>query len=81
MFYFGKEKAEQYGELIASQLAGKTISKRKSNADAPGGLIYEAGQIGISHWDLLEALEGMCCDGRAREIDDSTYEVAIRKII
>ena len=43
--------------------------------DQPGGLKYEAEQIGITMWDLLEALEGMCYDGRAQEIDDSTYLV------
>jgi len=26
-------------------------------------------------WDLLEALEGLCYQGRAMEIDDSTYEI------
>ena len=26
-------------------------------------------------WDLLEALEGLCYQGRAMEIDDSTYKI------
>lgn len=30
-------------------------------------------------WDLLKALEGMCADGRAYEIDDSTYRVGEKK--
>lgn len=73
--YFGKEQAEQYGDLIADKLAGKTISKRVDISEEPGGLVYEADRLGIDKWDLLEALEGMCYQGRAREIDDSTYKV------
>ena len=75
MIYFGKEKAEKYGKRISSALSGKKVSKRKSTAKQPGGLIYEAKQLGMDMWDLLEALEGMCADGRAIEIDDSTYLV------
>ena len=72
---FGREKAEKYSELIVNALSGKKISKRKSLAEKPGGLVYEAKLLGMSEWDLLEALEGMCCLGTAREIDDSTYLV------
>ncbi len=72
---FGKDKAKQFGGLICDTLSGKTISKRKDLAEMPGGLIYEANRIGIDMWDLLEALEGMCADGRVSEIDDSTYLV------
>lgn len=74
-FYFGDEAAAKYGELIQSKLAGKTVSKRRDTAEEPGGLIYEANKLGIDMWDLLEALEGMCYEGRAQEIDDSTYKV------
>ena len=74
-FYFGDEAAAKYGELIQSKLAGKTVSKRRDTAEEPGGLIYEANKLGIDMWDLLEALEGMCYEGRAQEIDDSTYRV------
>ena len=73
--YFGETKAKEFGELISTQLKGQKISKRRDLAEAPGGLIYEANELGIDMWDLLEALEGMCADGRAREIDDSTYQV------
>lgn len=73
--FFGKEKAEKYGKQILDVLSGRKISKRKSLAEKPGGLVYEAKLLGISEWDLLEALEGMCCFGTAREIDDSTYLV------
>lgn len=74
-YYFGKDAADKYGNLIADHLKGKSVSKRKSTANAPGGLIYEANKLGIDMWDLLEALEGMCADGRAEEIDDSTYKI------
>ena len=74
-WYFGKEEADQFGDLISKKLAGKTVSKRRDLAEEPGGLIFEADRLGIDMWDLLKALEGMCYDGRAREIDDSTYKV------
>ena len=74
-YYFGKDKSIKYGDRITKALKGRKISKRKSKAEAAGGLIYEANQLGIDMWDLLEALEGMCAEGRAREIDDSTYLV------
>ena len=73
--YFGKEQADKYGDLIAENLSGQTVSKRKDLAEQSGGLIYEANLLGIDMWDLLEALEGMCYQGRAIEIDDSTYKV------
>ena len=75
MFNFGKEEAKKYGDKISMALSGKTVSKRKDLAEEPGGLIFEANQLGIDMWDLLKALEGMCYDGRAVEIDDSTYLV------
>lgn len=74
-FYFGMEQSHKYGDMIAKELAGKTISKRIDLGEQPGGLVYEANKLGIDMWDLLEALEGMCYEGRAREIDDSTYLV------
>jgi hypothetical protein len=71
-----KEEAEKYGNLICEKLAGQTISKRKDMAEYEGGLIYEAEKLGIEDFfDLLEALEGLCYQGRAAEIDDSTYIV------
>lgn len=73
--YFGQNAAKMHGDLIADRLSGRTISKRRDTAEEPGGLIYEANELGIDMWDLLEALEGMCREGRAKEIDDSTYQV------
>jgi len=73
--YFGETAAKKYGDLIVQELIGKTVSKRKDKAEQPGGLIYEANKLGIDMWDLLEALEGLCYQGRAMEIDDSTYEI------
>ena len=75
MIEFGKEKAEKYGSQISAALSGKTVSKRKDLAEEPGGLIYEAKQLDMDMWDLLEALEGMCRLGTAEETDDSTYLV------
>lgn len=74
-WYFGKEEADQFGDLISTNLSGKTVSKRRDLAEEPGGLIYEANQLGIDMWDLLRALEGMCYQQRAQEIDDSTYKI------
>lgn len=73
--YYGQTAAATYGDLIADRLRGKSVSKRRDTANEPGGLIYEANKLGIDMWDLLEALEGMCNEGRAREIDDSTYKI------
>lgn len=73
--YFGQVAFEKYGDLVLRELNGKTVSKSKALAKEPGGLIYEANKLGIDLYDLLEALEGMCYNGTAREIDDSTYRV------
>lgn len=75
-WYFGKDESERFGDLICKKLAGKTVSKRKDLAEEPGGLIYEANRLGIKDFfDLLKALEGLCYQGKAAEIDDSTYMV------
>ena len=71
--YFGKNEAYQFGDLISRKLKGKTVSKSKAFAKNPGGLIFEAEKLGIDYIDLLRALEGMCYEGTATEIDDSTY--------
>ena len=73
--YYGQTAAATYGDLIADRLKGKSVSKRRDTANEPGGLIYEANKLGIDMWNLLEALEGMCNEGRAREMDDSTYKI------
>lgn len=73
--YFGESAYKKYSQLIKKNLAGKTISKRKDLGELPGGLVYEARQLNIDMWDLLEALEGMCYNGDAFEIDDSTYKI------
>lgn len=74
-FYFGKDAYEKYGDKVSKALAGKTISKRMDRADQPGGIAYEAEQLGMDLYDLLETLEGMCYNRKATEIDDSTYLV------
>lgn len=81
--YFGQEEYEQYGDLIQKKLSGKRVSKRAYNND---GTPYEEedslpnrakeiGIDGIDEWYLLNALEGMCRNGTAIEINDSTYEI------
>ena len=72
-FYFGKEEAEKFGNYVVSKLAGKTVSKRIACSEEPGGLVYEANKLNMDMWDLLGTLEGLCYQGKAFEIDDSTY--------
>lgn len=74
-WYFGKDEAEKFGDFVVSKLADKTISKSIALAKEPGGLIYEANNLGMDMWDLLSTLEGLCYQGRASEMDDSTYYV------
>ena len=76
-WYFGKDEFEKYGQLVSDNLSEHTISKRADwPDDKPGGLVYEAKQLGIDDfYDLLGCLEGMCHNRMAREIDDSTYLV------
>ena len=52
---------------------GQKISKAKANR--PGGLTYSVNLIGLSTFQMLKALEGMCADGRAIYVDDSTYYI------
>ena len=74
--YFGETSSDKWGDIISEKLKGRKISKRKDRADMPGGLQYEADRLGMDDmFELLEALEGMCYEGRAQEIDDSTYLV------
>lgn len=73
--YFGQTAFNMYGDKVWKALKGKKISKSVAKADAPGGLRYEAEQLDMDLYDLLETLEGMCANGTAMEIDDSTYEV------
>ena len=74
-YYFGKEEFEKYGDMVREKLSGKTVSKNIDLADSEGGLRYEAEQLGIGTFELLRCLEGMCYNGHAIEIDDSTYRV------
>lgn len=72
---FGAVAARLYGDRIYDMFKGQTISKRMDDSNQPGGLGYCADQLGIGKFKLLEALEGMCDDGRARQISYSEYEV------
>lgn len=74
--FFGETAFNEWGDLVSKECAGMKISKRRDLGDDPGGIVYEAERIGLPDlWELLECLEGMCHEGYAREIDDSTYYV------
>lgn len=72
---FGQIQAQKYGDMILKAYDGQIISKRRDTANQPGGITYCANAIGLGTFQLLEALEGMCADGRAYEFSDSTYHV------
>lgn len=72
---FGATAARLYGDMIYDKLKGQTVSKRIVDSKKPGGLEYTANLLEIGKYKLLEALEGMCKDGRAREVSDSEYLV------
>lgn len=74
-WYFGKNEYEKYGQMISKKLAGHIISKRISDSKNPGGLEHTAKLLQIDMWDLLGALEGMCHNGMAEEINDSEYRI------
>lgn len=74
-WYYGKEEADKYKDLILDNLSGKTISKRRDLANDKGGIAYEAEKLGIGTFGLLRALEGGCYQGWVKEVDDSTYRV------
>lgn len=72
---FGELEAKKYGDLIYRTYKGQKISKAIAKANQPGGLTYSANKIGLSTFQMLKALEGMCADGRVTCVDDSTYYV------
>lgn len=76
-YYFGDEEYKEYGELVRDALSGQTVSKAKSDFDKdPIGLGFNAERLGFDDpITLLRTLEGLCYNGEAVEIDDSTYRV------
>lgn len=74
-WYFGEEEYNKYGKEVREALGGKTVSKAISKANDPGGLCYEADNLNMDKFALLRTLEGLCANGEAEEIDDSTYYV------
>ena len=72
---FGAVEAKKYGDLIYRIYRGQKISNAIAKANQPGGLTYSANKIGLSTFQMLKALEGMCADGLATYVDDSTYYV------
>ena len=74
--YYGQTAFEEYGDLVSEKCSGMIISKKSTEAEEPGGLIYEANRLGIEDFfDLLKCLEGMCYNGKAQEISDYQYKV------
>lgn len=73
--YFGQEEYEKYGKLVKSKLKGKTISKRRDLSQQENGLEYEAEKLGISPFELLRCLEGMCYNNEAKENYNSSYTI------
>jgi hypothetical protein len=74
--YYGQTAYEEYGDLVSQECSGMVISKRRDQGEEPGGLIYEADQLGIEDpFDLLKCLEGMCYNNKAVEISDYQYKV------
>ena len=85
--YFGESAAAEYSDDIIDTFKGWKISKRidfKDELDYDDkfvGLVMAASMLGMDdYYDLLEALEGMCYEGTAMEIDDSTYEILLHKL-
>ena len=75
-FYFGKDEAAKYGDMIQEKYADQIISKRIDEAEKPGGLIYVAKELEMEdEYVLLKALEGMCHERKAREINDGHYSI------
>lgn len=76
-YYFGKEEYEEFGALVKDALSGQLVSKSFSDADVePIGLKYNAELLGFDdEFKLLRTIEGLCYNGEAVEIDDSTYRI------
>lgn len=75
-WYFGKEAYTKHGDALRREYAGKTISKRIADGNNENGLSTVAKQIGAKdEYEVVEALEGMVRNGKAQEIDDSTYKI------
>lgn len=76
--YFGEASRNKYGTKIDESYHGKTITKRlnKVNDRYPSiglGVIQE--ELGIPPSIAVRALEGMCYNNEACEINDSEYFV------
>lgn len=73
--YFGASAVQKYGRRVLENLGGRTISTNIFDADAPGGLIYEARQLDIDIEEFVAVLEGLCYNGLAKELDDETFAI------
>ena len=77
--YFGAAAAKKYGSKIQELFDQQVISKRISDLDSTGpdviGLNTVANALGTVSSQVIQALEGMCYEGRACEVTDSAYFV------
>lgn len=80
--YYGKFAYDKYGSMISNSFQKMIVSKRiddldKDYQDGAGviGLRAIAKHIGTTTSMVLQALEGMCYNNTACEIDDSHYFV------
>lgn len=76
--YFGAASRNKYGAKIDEAYHGKTITKRidKANDQYPSiGLRVVQEELGIPPSTTVKALEGMCYNNEACEINDSEYFV------
>lgn len=75
--YFGKEAYEKYGSALQEKYGGKKITKRIDMADTPEGLRTVAKELGAKdEFEMVEALEGMARNGKAKEISDGVFEIS-----
>lgn len=76
--YFGAASRNKYGAMIDKAYHGKVITKRldKATHQYPAiGLRVVQTELGIPPSTTVKALEGMCYNNEACEINDSEYFV------
>lgn len=76
--YFGAASRDKYGAQLDKAYHGKIITKRLNEArnSYPAiGLKVIQDDLGLSPFTVIKALEGMCYNNEACEINDSEYFV------
>lgn len=80
-YYYGKEAYEKYGENILENFGGQRITKRVDLRNSKGGLSTVAKTIGAKdEYDVVEALEGMAKNGKAKEVYDGVFEISNERV-